>query len=134
MITGLERALGHAHADAPLDLDVYRRRIVLMQRPQRLDKRIRGDHRVLGHSRRCFTVRGSSTKAQRLPTANSQRLIALTVVNRLADETSPYLLQHAHNPVDWYPWGEAALARAKAEDKPILLSIGYSACHWCHAM
>ncbi|MCS7079843.1 MAG: thioredoxin domain-containing protein [Chloracidobacterium sp.] len=55
-------------------------------------------------------------------------------VNRLISETSPYLLQHAHNPVDWYPWGEEALARAKAEDKPILLSIGYSACHWCHVM
>jgi hypothetical protein len=54
--------------------------------------------------------------------------------NRLAGETSPYLLQHAHNPVDWYPWGEEALARARAEDKPILLSIGYSACHWCHVM
>src|SRR5213594_577879 len=54
--------------------------------------------------------------------------------NRLLQETSPYLLQHAHNPVDWYPWGEEALARAKAEDKPILLSIGYSACHWCHVM
>jgi len=54
--------------------------------------------------------------------------------NRLAHETSPYLLQHAHNPVDWYPWGEAALRRAKEEDKPILLSIGYSACHWCHVM
>src|SRR5947199_344075 len=54
--------------------------------------------------------------------------------NRLVNETSPYLLQHAHNPVDWYPWGEEALARAKAEDKPILLSIGYSACHWCHVM
>ncbi len=54
--------------------------------------------------------------------------------NRLANETSPYLLQHANNPVDWYPWGEEALARAKAEDKPILLSIGYSACHWCHVM
>src|SRR6266571_7731422 len=54
--------------------------------------------------------------------------------NRLAGETSPYLLQHAGNPVDWYPWGEEALARAKAEDKPILLSIGYSACHWCHVM
>ena len=54
--------------------------------------------------------------------------------NRLGNETSPYLLQHAHNPVDWYPWGEEALARAKAEDKPILLSIGYSACHWCHVM
>src|SRR5687767_4097887 len=54
--------------------------------------------------------------------------------NRLAAETSPYLLQHAHNPVDWYPWGEEALARAKAEDKPIFLSIGYAACHWCHVM
>ncbi len=54
--------------------------------------------------------------------------------NRLIDETSPYLLQHAHNPVDWYPWGEEALARSKAEDKPILLSVGYAACHWCHVM
>ena len=55
-------------------------------------------------------------------------------VNRLAGETSPYLLQHAKNPVDWYPWGAEALARAKAEQKPIFLSIGYSACHWCHVM
>jgi uncharacterized protein YyaL (SSP411 family) len=54
--------------------------------------------------------------------------------NRLADETSPYLQQHAANPVDWYAWGEEALARARREDKPILLSIGYSACHWCHVM
>ncbi len=54
--------------------------------------------------------------------------------NRLIHETSPYLLQHAHNPVDWYPWGPEALARAQAEDKPILLSVGYSACHWCHVM
>ncbi len=54
--------------------------------------------------------------------------------NRLIDSTSPYLLQHAHNPVDWYPWGDEALVRAKAEDKPIFLSIGYSACHWCHVM
>ena len=54
--------------------------------------------------------------------------------NRLAGETSPYLLQHQHNPVDWYPWGEAAFAKAKAEDKPILLSVGYAACHWCHVM
>jgi uncharacterized protein YyaL (SSP411 family) len=54
--------------------------------------------------------------------------------NHLAEETSPYLLQHADNPVDWYPWGEAALQRAKHENKPILLSIGYSACHWCHVM
>ncbi len=54
--------------------------------------------------------------------------------NRLIHETSPYLLQHAHNPVDWHPWGEEALARARAEDRPIFLSIGYSACHWCHVM
>ena len=54
--------------------------------------------------------------------------------NRLINETSPYLLQHANNPVDWYPWGQEALDRAKAEDKPILLSVGYSACHWCHVM
>jgi uncharacterized protein YyaL (SSP411 family) len=54
--------------------------------------------------------------------------------NRLADETSPYLLQHAHNPVDWYPWGPEALERARAEDRAILLSVGYSACHWCHVM
>jgi uncharacterized protein len=54
--------------------------------------------------------------------------------NRLSDETSPYLRQHAENPVDWYPWGDEALARAQAEDKPILLSVGYSACHWCHVM
>ena len=54
--------------------------------------------------------------------------------NRLADETSPYLLQHAHNPVDWYPWGPEALARAARLDRPIFLSIGYAACHWCHVM
>ena len=56
------------------------------------------------------------------------------MTNRLAKEASPYLQQHAHNPVDWYPWGQEALSRAKAEDRPILLSIGYSACHWCHVM
>jgi uncharacterized protein YyaL (SSP411 family) len=54
--------------------------------------------------------------------------------NRLINETSPYLLQHAHNPVDWFPWGEEALQKAKKENKPILLSIGYSSCHWCHVM
>jgi len=56
------------------------------------------------------------------------------MMNRLSAEISPYLLQHARNPVDWYPWGEEALGRARAEDKPILLSIGYAACHWCHVM
>ncbi|HEY2302388.1 MAG TPA: thioredoxin domain-containing protein [Acidimicrobiales bacterium] len=55
-------------------------------------------------------------------------------MNHLADETSPYLLQHRDNPVDWYPWGEAAFRRARDEDRPILLSVGYSACHWCHVM
>ncbi len=60
--------------------------------------------------------------------------MAIEHTNRLAAESSPYLLQHAHNPVDWYPWGAEAFGRAKAEDKPILLSVGYSACHWCHVM
>jgi uncharacterized protein YyaL (SSP411 family) len=55
-------------------------------------------------------------------------------MNRLAGETSPYLLQHAHNPVDWFPWGDEALGKARAEDKPLLVSIGYAACHWCHVM
>ena len=55
-------------------------------------------------------------------------------MNRLAHETSPYLLQHASNPVDWYAWGEEAFAAARGRDVPIMLSIGYSACHWCHVM
>ena len=54
--------------------------------------------------------------------------------NRLVHEKSPYLLQHAHNPVDWYPWGDEAFEKAKKEDKPIFLSVGYSTCHWCHVM
>src|SRR5437764_29703 len=54
--------------------------------------------------------------------------------NRLARETSPYLLLHAHNPVDWYPWGTEAFAKAKAERKPVFLSVGYSSCYWCHVM
>lgn len=54
--------------------------------------------------------------------------------NRLITEKSPYLLQHAHNPVEWYPWGTEAFNKAKKEQKPIFLSIGYSACHWCHVM
>jgi uncharacterized protein YyaL (SSP411 family) len=58
----------------------------------------------------------------------------LTQANHLIHETSPYLLQHAHNPVDWYPWGDEAFRRAKAENKPVLLSVGYSSCHWCHVM
>ncbi len=54
--------------------------------------------------------------------------------NRLAGEKSPYLLQHAHNPVEWFPWGEEAFERARSDDKPVFLSIGYSTCHWCHVM
>src|SRR4029434_9563662 len=54
--------------------------------------------------------------------------------NRLGQEKSPYLLQHAHNPVDWYAWGEEALSKARRENKPIFLSVGYSTCHWCHVM
>jgi uncharacterized protein YyaL (SSP411 family) len=54
------------------------------------------------------------------------------IPNKLIDEKSPYLLQHAYNPVSWYPWGEEAFTKAKNEDKPIFLSIGYSTCHWCH--
>ena len=54
--------------------------------------------------------------------------------NKLINEKSPYLLQHAHNPVNWFPWGDEAFEKAKAEDKPIFLSIGYSTCHWCHVM
>jgi uncharacterized protein YyaL (SSP411 family) len=57
-----------------------------------------------------------------------------TKTNRLIREKSPYLLQHAHNPVDWYPWGNEAFEKAQREDKPIFLSIGYSTCHWCHVM
>ena len=63
--------------------------------------------------------------------------IAMTIQhlgNRLSNQTSPYLRQHAHNPVDWYPWGGEAIDRAREEDRPILLSVGYSACHWCHVM
>ena len=63
---------------------------------------------------------------------NLQRCIN-TLINSF-NETSPYLLQHAHNPVDWYPWGDEALQKAKDENKPILVSIGYAACHWCHVM
>ena len=58
----------------------------------------------------------------------------MTHQNRLSQEKSPYLLQHANNPIDWYPWGEEAFNKAEKEDKPIFLSIGYSTCHWCHVM
>ncbi|HEX6641313.1 MAG TPA: DUF255 domain-containing protein, partial [Thermoanaerobaculia bacterium] len=61
-------------------------------------------------------------------------VIPASAANRLAKSQSRYLLQHANNPVDWYPWGPEAFAKAKADDKPIFLSIGYSTCHWCHVM
>jgi uncharacterized protein len=74
---------------------------------------------------------GKSVRANHLPRGRPR---IPHFMNRLANETSPYLLQHAHNPVDWYPWSDEALERARREDKPILLSIGYAACHWCHVM
>src|SRR5215207_4413408 len=84
-------------------------------------------HDRQGHSLSCVHLRrGSAFSA--LPARISP------MPNRLAKETSPYLQQHADNPVDWYPWGEEALAEAKRTGKPILLSVGYSACHWCHVM
>ena len=58
----------------------------------------------------------------------------MSLPNRLAAEPSPYLLQHSHNPVDWYPWGEEAFGKARERDVPVFLSIGYSSCHWCHVM
>src|SRR5688500_10614532 len=70
----------------------------------------------------------TSHAEEQKPTAHAKH------TNRLAKEKSPYLLQHAHNPVDWYPWGEEAFAKARKENKPIFLSIGYSTCHWCHVM
>jgi uncharacterized protein len=66
------------------------------------------------------------------PASPSENRLQFT--NHLINEKSPYLLQHAHNPVDWYPWGEEAFAKARTENKPIFLSVGYSTCHWCHVM
>jgi uncharacterized protein len=96
------------------------------------------------HALALAPCRFATGPAQPVPTGGPSpsdfvpRLLWFAVVNqhtnRLAGETSPYLLQHAHNPVDWYPWGDEAFARARSEDKPIFLSIGYSACHWCHVM
>jgi uncharacterized protein len=79
-----------------------------------------------------LTVAASGCALPRRTQQPSSRPEART--NRLARESSPYLLQHAHNPVDWYPWGEEAFAKAKREDKPVFLSVGYAACHWCHVM
>src|SRR5213593_4858303 len=76
----------------------------------------------------------SSATMTRNPAAERLTMSDHRHTNHLINETSPYLLQHAHNPVDWFPWCEDALEHAKRENKPILLSIGYSACHWCHVM
>ena len=75
-----------------------------------------------------------ASEAAETDTEMDEKKLQRKVKNRLADEKSPYLQQHAENPVDWYPWGEEAFARARAEDKPVFLSIGYSTCHWCHVM
>ncbi len=76
----------------------------------------------------------AAEKAKAIPTVSTNPPAAHKHTNRLAQEKSPYLRQHMHNPVDWYPWGEAAFKKAREEGKPILLSIGYSTCHWCHVM
>lgn len=81
-----------------------------------------------------YVVNGSDENENRIDRQVRKKLASGEKANRLLKEQSPYLLQHAFNPVDWYPWGEEALARAKKEDKPIFLSIGYSTCHWCHVM
>jgi uncharacterized protein YyaL (SSP411 family) len=77
----------------------------------------------------CFKPKASLADQEKKPSMNSPKY-----ENRLIKEKSPYLLQHAHNPVDWYPWGEEAFEKSRKEDKPIFLSIGYSTCHWCHVM
>src|SRR4051794_33000826 len=92
----------------------------------------------------CTSRMRSVAAMAKMPSANASRRLVdtgeryrrgrLEPVNRLAQETSPYLLQHADTPVDWSPWGDEALERAQAEDKPLLLSVGYAACHWCHVM
>jgi uncharacterized protein YyaL (SSP411 family) len=82
----------------------------------------------------CAEIPTSWNNWQDIATVEVREEIESTVANHLISEKSPYLQQHAHNPVDWYPWGETAFAKARAEDKPIFLSVGYSTCHWCHVM
>src|SRR3954465_14924489 len=85
-----------------------------------------------------WLVTSNDTPADAIPANPQHPQIAPTETheptNRLAHEKSPYLLHHAHNPVDWYPWGEEAFAEARRENKPVFLSVGYSTCHWCHVM
>jgi len=75
-----------------------------------------------------------ATRAAQTVTTAASRADGRSFTNRLINEKSPYLIQHAHNPVDWYRWGEEAFAKARKENKPIFLSVGYSTCHWCHVM
>jgi uncharacterized protein YyaL (SSP411 family) len=77
---------------------------------------------------------GRKLQLEPAPSAATDEATEHRSSKRLIHERSPYLLQHAHNPVDWYPWGEEAFARARQENKPIFLSVGYSTCHWCHVM
>src|SRR5690606_22925733 len=82
----------------------------------------------------CSSRSSSTTASYTLSLHDALPMTGARKANRLIHAASPYLLQHAYNPVDWYEWGEEALNKAKQENKPILLSIGYSACHWCHVM
>ena len=93
---------------------------------------LRGDE-LLAESELSFNVRSRSCPRNGARRA-SRALNDTAMPNHLLGQTSPYLLQHLHNPVDWYPWSNEALSRARDEDKPIFLSIGYAACHWCHVM
>src|SRR3954471_13313957 len=92
-----------------------------------------GNHRV-GALRVAETSRCPDRDCEQRGPVLHPAIIVAEMANRLGAETSPYLLQHADNPVDWYPWGDEAFERARAEDKPVLLSVGYAACHWCHVM
>src|SRR5881628_3317895 len=108
----------------------------LVARPRAADRarvRAAGARRARPH-RRGPRGRADRRRAHRRAPVRPLGPEAHVTENRLARETSPYLLQHAHNPVDWYPWGEQAFEKARSEDKPLLLSVGYSACHWCHVM
>src|SRR5262249_20423067 len=146
---GLDRVLGVLRIDeqrrrgqAERDADPHRRGADRPQRPPLVDavggwlgrrlrprpRRERGDrddHHQPRHASMILARRGPCYGPDHM--SNAPR-------NRLAGEKSPYLLQHAGNPVDWFPWGDEAFARARAEDKPIFLSVGYSTCHWCHVM
>jgi uncharacterized protein len=94
-----------------------------------------GERHVFGHGAPFFWATGARLDGRSVVDVTAAcDYRPLMSTNRLGSETSPYLLQHARNPVDWYPWGDEAFARARAEGKPVLLSIGYSACHWCHVM